>query len=190
MNLMATSSEQTTIQSPSPVFSVVHAPNPLPSLRPDSPSPSPITVFLSGAIDRNKAVSWREYVASKLNHLPVILIDPYRPDWNNTWREEATFEPFRRQVEWELDTMEAANIIVVHFTATEQAPISLLEFGLFARESRRDRKLLVMCPDGYWKKGNVQIVCARFGIPLLDDLDDLVNAIDANVIEIHQAIYG
>ena len=35
-----------------------------------------------------------------------------------------------------------------------RAPITLLELGLFARSG----KLIVCCPDGYWRKGNIEVV--------------------------------
>lgn len=41
-----------------------------------------------------------------------------------------------------------------------QRPISLLELGLYART----KKLLVVCPDGFWRKGNVDIVAERYHI--------------------------
>jgi hypothetical protein len=39
---------------------------------------------------------------------------------------------------------------------------------LFARSG----KLLVCCPEGFWRKGNVEIVCARYGVPLVGELDE------------------
>jgi hypothetical protein len=49
----------------------------------------------------------------------------------------------------------------------------LLELGLFARSG----KMVVCCPGGYWRRGNVQIVCKRFGILLVDTLEELKNAV-------------
>lgn len=69
--------------------------------------------------------------------------------------------------------MEAADVIAVYFGPKAQAPISLLELGLFARTG----KVVVACPKGYWKRGNVQIVCSRLGIELLDTLDELVQSL-------------
>ena len=30
------------------------------------------------------------------------------------------------------------------------------------------------CPPGYWRRGNVEVVCSRHGIPLVQTLPDLV----------------
>ncbi|HEY1379899.1 MAG TPA: nucleoside 2-deoxyribosyltransferase domain-containing protein, partial [Gemmataceae bacterium] len=63
-----------------------------------------------------------------------------------------------------------ADRIALYFAPDTRAPVTLLEFGLFARSG----KLAVCCPDGYWRKGNVEVVCARYGVPLVDTLADLI----------------
>lgn len=47
-------------------------------------------------------------------------------------------------------------------------PITLLELGHHVK----DRKLIVYCPDRFLRKGNVQIVCKRFGISLIESRDE------------------
>ena len=76
-------------------------------------------------------------------------------------------------MEWELDTQEAADVIAMYFDPATKAPISLLELGLFASSG----KMIVCCPEGFWKRGNVQIVCARFGIELVGTLEELVASV-------------
>ena len=66
-------------------------------------------------------------------------------------------------MEWELDGLERADVIAMWFAPDTRAPITLLELGLHARR----KKVVVGCPDGFWRRGNVEIVCARFGIPLV-----------------------
>jgi hypothetical protein len=61
----------------------------------------------------------------------------------------------------------------MYFSPDTKSPISLLEFGKFAESG----KMLVCCPTGFWKKGNVDIVCERYGIPLYEDLNKLVDDI-------------
>jgi hypothetical protein len=85
---------------------------------------------------------------------------------------------FRAQVEWELDMLEAADVVALYLAPDSQAPISLLELGLFARTG----KVTVGCPEGYWRRGNVQIVCRRFGIELVDSLEGLVEAVQRKVM--------
>ena len=51
--------------------------------------------------------------------------------------------------------------------------ITLLELGLFARSG----KLRVCCPEPFWRKGNVDVVCARYGVPLLPSLKGLIDEV-------------
>jgi hypothetical protein len=53
------------------------------------------------------------------------------------------------------------------------SPITLLEFGLHARGGR----LVVGCPPGFWRRGNVEVVCARYGIQLLPTFEEFVTAV-------------
>jgi len=69
--------------------------------------------------------------------------------------------------------MEAAGLIVFYFAPTSQAPISLLELGLAARTG----KALVCCPPGYWRKGNVDMVCRYYGMPMVETLAQLAQGI-------------
>ena len=59
---------------------------------------------------------------------------------------------------------------IILFTATAIA-IRCLRLGrLFARSG----KLAVCCPEGYWKKGNVDVVCAIFRVPTAPSLEELL----------------
>ncbi len=69
--------------------------------------------------------------------------------------------------------MEAADVVAVYFRPGSPAPITLMELGLFAR----GKKMVVACPEGYCKRGNVQIVCQRFGIEVLDDVGELADRV-------------
>ncbi|KAK4149528.1 hypothetical protein C8A00DRAFT_37880 [Chaetomidium leptoderma] len=130
-------------------------------------------VFLAGTTSRTSGPDWRESLTEAIGHLPITIFNPLRPDWNSTWREDVTFAPFREQVEWELDMQERAGVVVVYFGPGTDAPVSLLELGLCARSG----KALVACHGDYRKRGNVQVVCRRFGIALLRVEDDLAAAV-------------
>ena len=86
-----------------------------------------------------------------------------------TWPQSIDFAPFREQVEWELEAQEKADLLVFYFAPDTKAPITLLELGLAAR-----RRAIVCCPDGYWRKGNVDVVCRRYGIAQVSSLEALI----------------
>jgi len=52
-----------------------------------------------------------------------------------------------------------------------QSPISLLELGLYANSG----KLTVICPDGFYRKGNVEVVCALYDIPLFNNINEFMH---------------
>ena len=65
--------------------------------------------------------------------------------------------------------------VVVYFDPAGQAPITLLELGIVSQIEGID--VIVCCPDGYWRKGNVEMVCDRYDIPLCTNIDDFVHLI-------------
>ncbi|EXF74430.1 hypothetical protein CFIO01_01908 [Colletotrichum fioriniae PJ7] len=126
------------------------------------------TIFLAGTTSKR---NWRKDLADSLSHLPVVIFDPFRPDWDSTWKEDISDERFSNQVKWELDMQERADIIVVYFEPETEGHISLLELGLCARSGG---KVIVACPEGYKKRGNVQVVCSRYEIPFVESYEELV----------------
>jgi hypothetical protein len=61
----------------------------------------------------------------------------------------------------------------MYFAPATKAPITLLELGLAAGSG----KLVVCCPEGFWRKGNVEVVCARYDIPLVADLEAMLSLV-------------
>lgn len=139
-------------------------------------SPAPLNldrrpaVFLAGSIEMGLAEPWQDEVERSLGDLEVVLLNPRREDWDASWVQSIHDANFREQVEWELEAQERADLIAFYFAPATRAPITLLELGLAARGG----KLLVCCPEGFWRKGNIEVVCARFDIPLVADLPALV----------------
>ncbi|MCO4769811.1 MAG: nucleoside 2-deoxyribosyltransferase domain-containing protein [Deltaproteobacteria bacterium] len=151
----------------------------------DHRRPSAITgprpwVFLAGCVKDGLDGPWRRQVAEAVADRPGTLLDPERPDWDSSWRESIEDARFAEQVRWELSAQERADLVVMYFGAVSEAPISLLELGLFAPRadgSRRGGELVVVCTEDYRRRGNVEVVCDRYGVPLLSSLDALVERI-------------
>lgn len=127
-------------------------------------------VFLAGSVAGD---DWRGELMKIMADRPIIFLDPRRDDWDDSWRETADDPKFREQVEWELTGLEKASVIVLYFDSASESPISLLEFGLFADSGR----MVVCCPEDFPSKGNVDIVCERYGIEQAASMDELVNGI-------------
>jgi hypothetical protein len=147
----------------------VEAPDAAPS-HPTQPS-----VSLASSIEMGRAELWQDEVAAALRDEPLTILNPRRDDWDASWEQSSTNPQFVAQVSWELDAEERADLIAMYFAPETSAPITLLELGLFAASG----KLRVYCPPGYWRKGNVDVVCAGYGIPQIPTLAELCSALIA-----------
>jgi hypothetical protein len=130
-------------------------------------------IFLAGSIDMGKAENWQELLERELAVYDdsVIICNPRRDDWDSTWVQSIDNPKFNEQVTWELENIECADLVVFYFDPNGQAPITLMELGLLAGSGR---DAIVCCPDGYWRKGNVEMICDRYGIPLCANIDDFI----------------
>ena len=141
-------------------------------------------IFLAGSIEMNTASNWQLEMESRLAHKDIVILNPRRDAWDSSWEQSINNPHFVGQVEWELTGQETANIIVMYFDPTTKSPITLLELGLFSTHEN----LLVCCPKGFWRKGNVDIVCERYGIWLTEDFDALVSETLTRIGSIDQPI--
>jgi hypothetical protein len=131
------------------------------------------SVFLAGSIEMGRAENWQAAVEQALTDLPVAVLNPRRDKWDESWEQSIDNPHFRGQVDWELEGMERASVVAMYFAPATRAPITLLELGLSARSGR----LIVCCPPGFWRRGNVEVVCARYQAPLLATLPELIHHI-------------
>ena len=137
------------------------------------PSNMPL-FFLAGSIEMGKAVEWQAQLEEALD-LQAVVLNPRRLDWDSSWKQDISDRQFKKQVVWELEALELATYILMYFDPATKSPISLLELGLHARSS----KLVVCCPEGFWRKGNVDIVCQRYNVWQVQTLDALVKRAQA-----------
>lgn len=132
------------------------------------------TLFLAGSIEMGQAEDWQSRLTNRLQGLPdLTILNPRRDEWDDSWEQTIDNPQFREQVEWELAAQEKATLIAMYFAPETKAPITLLELGLFSCSG----KLIVCCPDGYWRKGNIEVVCNWYNIPLVDSFEELVTIV-------------
>lgn len=127
------------------------------------------SVILYGSIDSDPAADWQTSLAASLSDLPVDIINPRCDAWDSTWKEDVSDVRFKEQVEWEMDYAKIADVIAFYFKPGTLTPITLLELGMYASSG----KAVVCCPEGFYKRGNIQIVCQRYDIELLGSLKEL-----------------
>ncbi len=137
--------------------------------------PASSSVFLAGSIEMDKAEKWQDVVISKLEGYDVAVYNPRRERWDSSWVQEMANPVFAEQVNWELNHLCLADVKFFYFDPNTKSPITLMELGfvlgLFAT------KIVVVCPDGFWRKGNVEVICQRAGVKVLNDLNSGVRVL-------------
>ena len=135
------------------------------------PSDAYPLLFLAGSIEMGKADNWQQRVVRLLANTEWIILNPRRNDWDDSWEQDKDNAQFRQQVEWELAGQERAHRVLLYFDPATKSPISLLELGLFRS------KMLVVCPKGFYRKGNVDIVCERYHVPQYRTIEEACQAL-------------
>lgn len=133
------------------------------------------SIFLAGSIEMGVAVDWQRQIVSELATEDILILNPRRDAWDSSWEQSIDNPKFREQVEWELDALDAADLIAMYFDPNTKSPITLLELGFHA--AKNPEKLRVCCPKTFWRKGNIDITCARYGVAQVETIDELVNAV-------------
>ncbi|UTC28992.1 nucleoside 2-deoxyribosyltransferase-like protein [Brevundimonas phage vB_BpoS-Marchewka] len=130
---------------------------------------SKATVFLAGTIDMGDSLDWQEKASTVIGPIAEIIYNPRRPAWDSSWEQTIDSEAFNNQAHWELDMIERADFVLVNYLPGSQSPVTMAEFGLCC--ALKPRQTIVCCPQGFWRKGNIDIMGERYGIPVYEDLD-------------------
>ena len=140
-----------------------------------------VSVFLAGSIEMGAAEDWQQRITEELSNIDssVIVYNPRRDDWDPTWEQSIEHEQFNEQVTWELDHLDRSDVIVLYFDPATKSPISLMELGLYAKHD-----IIVYCPHGFWRKGNVDIVCKRFNIPVFVEYEKFVDNVVGTIVSL------
>jgi hypothetical protein len=132
------------------------------------------TIFLAGSIEMGLAEKWQDKVVASLAHLDVCVLNPRRNDWDSSWAQSINNPQFYEQVTWELDGLRDADLVFFYFDPCTKSPITLMEIGIAAQSHAN---VVVCCPKGFWRKGNVDILCKRFNISMVKTPGKLISHI-------------
>lgn len=137
-------------------------------------------IFLAGSIEMGTAQEWQQQTIDLFDTLVAeeakedyLILNPRRPDWDASWKQDYEDPQFYQQVKWELGSLQKAHYVLFYFDPATKSPVSMLELGAF------HEKAIVVCPDGFWRKGNIDIFCEEFGIRQVADLETAVQLIIA-----------
>jgi len=130
-----------------------------------------VTIFLAGSIEMGQCEDWQKEIENRISSYSddLVLLNPRRDDWDSSWKQTMTEPNFVEQVDWEMNGIQFCSHVFMYFDPGTVSPISLLELGWIARD---DGKIIVCCPDGYFRKGNIEIFCDRERIHLDHTFED------------------
>jgi hypothetical protein len=131
------------------------------------------SIFSAGSIENGVVIDWQSELKELLKDTKGLILNPRRDSWDPTWKQTKDNPEFKEQVLWELEHLQYCDLIVVYIDPNTKSPITLLELGLFASSN----KIVVCCPEGFYRKGNVDIVCELHNIPMVDNINELSNFI-------------
>lgn len=129
------------------------------------------SIFLAGTIDMGKSIDWQSLVIDELKNYDIIIYNPRRLEWDSSWEQSINNPQFNHQVTWELECLKKSDLIVMYLAENSQSIISMLELGLHLNNNR----IVVYCPSGFHRKGNVDITCKMYNITVYDKFDDLLD---------------
>lgn len=130
-------------------------------------------LFLAGSIEMGAAEEWQKRVIEELKGCKKLTIyNPRRKDWDSTWEQSIDNPNFREQVEWELNNLESANFALFYFDPNTKSPITLMELGMMSNPW--SPRAFVVCPKGFWRRGNVEVFCNFHNIELFETLDEVL----------------
>lgn len=138
------------------------------------------SVFIAGTIEMGSGENWQPKAIKELSGKVGAIYNPRREDWDSSWKQSISDPKFSEQVNWELDHIERADIVYFYFDPKSKSPITLLELGQVSGVGEKRAgapPAVICCPPGFWRRGNIEIVCARENIPLYVDFDESLGAV-------------
>jgi nucleoside 2-deoxyribosyltransferase len=140
-----------------------------------------VSIFLAGSIEMGTAEKWQDKIVQQLSDIEnLVIFNPRRDDWDSSWVQSIDNPQFKEQVQWEQGNIEGADLVVFVFDPNTKSPITLMELGLAVG---MDKYVIIYCPDGFWRKGNVDVLCENFGLTQVQTWEELIAEIKSFVVD-------
>ena len=112
-----------------------------------------VRLFLAGTIEMGKSIDWQTdvtntLIANSATLKDITVLNPRRMLAPGS-------DEIGAQIQWELNNIQAADVIFIHFAANSISPISLLELGLILGRSTSYQLIIVSCDKEYTRYDNV-----------------------------------
>ena len=77
-----------------------------------------------------------------------------------------------------MDAIQNSDLVIFYFQPGTMSPISIGELYYVAALGKTT---MVCCPEGFWRKGNIDIVCAKHNIRQYASLEELISNINNHI---------
>jgi hypothetical protein len=145
------------------------------------------SLFAGGSIEQGTAYDWQADLDKELKDVTGKIFNPRRDDWDASLEQRISNPVFMGQLEWEYLAMELADKLLFYFDPKTKSPITIGEVYMLA-PTVDPADIAVICPDGFWRKGNIEFICGKFGVPLFhgfyDALDHLFEDVDEKFLPV------
>ena len=113
-------------------------------------------IFLGGTIENGLSKNWQE------DYIRVIseLCDRFQKDIVicNPRREKFHIDEIEKQIQWELNHLDRADIVLMNLLSHSASPISLMELGAYKE------KIICLCKKNFYRYLNVYLTCQHHNI--------------------------
>ena len=131
--------------------------------------------------EEKKAIEWSD--GSGIYVLEGIVLE----DWIMEHPEKITVKKIRGEGNLEIRRLmmnkmgiskylDECNLVLMYLVPGTYSPISLLELGQLSKHHKKeggeDKHTVVVCPRSFWRRGNVEVVCSLFHLPLYETLEE------------------
>lgn len=130
-------------------------------------------IYLNGCPNNEQ---WYADLIKAFEKRPVTLLDPRikiseysKPDWKYEYRN-ASFQHFES---WKFAALHSADVVLFYFSNLNPSPMSLLDLGSIAESDN-----VFVCYDKDYKfVANLEYVCERYGIPMINNTSTFLKVI-------------
>jgi len=158
-------------------------------------NPLMVDVFMAGSIEMGVAVDWQPSATDVLEYIEPVrnVFNPRRLDWDSSQPQTIDNPYFASQVNWEMDGLDMADVVYMYFDPNTRSPVTMAELGYLSgvhkatewNKMAMRKDFVICCPEGFWRKGNIDIICQRASIEVLTDFEQSLKVLATTVWKKH-----
>jgi nucleoside 2-deoxyribosyltransferase len=142
----------------------------------------PIKIFFAGSIDNGMTEEWQDKLFRDINDTPteaelkkdIVCFNPRRKNWSKLEEDKLT-----EQIEWELNHIDVADLVVVYFADDSYSPITMLELGTLLA---RHKNIVIYCSPKFYRYRNIRVTSERYGYSVCETYEEFLDSVNGFII--------